>query len=460
MPTNDIHVLIVSEHASAQFGGEAALPLHYFRVLRQRGVETWLLVHDRTRSELQATFPDDVDRIYFIPDTIWHRLLAQTSEVMSTKLVTFTLGYVLFMLTQFAQQRMTRQLVRKHQIQVVHQPMPVSPKAPSMIYGVGAPVIIGPMNGGMNYPPAFQHMQNSLLKKITAIGRWSSSMMNRLMPGKLRAAALIVANQRTKAALPKNYSGRVFELVENGVDLSVWHLPPLKPQPDLESDAQKQGSKTRFVFMGRLVDWKAVDLLLEAFQTVSDRLPMTLEIIGDGDERESLERLAIDLGLTAPTDEAPGHTSKVRFLGWLSQADCAQKLSECDVLVLPSLNECGGAVVLEAMSVELPIIATNWGGPADYVDESCGILVNPTSREEFISGLADAMYRLASSPDLRRSMGQAGRQRVSKHFDWEAKTDAILDIYERVMADYSSQHSSKVSNNALSGLQNRYKKSV
>src|SRR5262245_37126584 len=66
-------VLLVAEHASARFGGEAILPLHYFRVLRARGVETWMIVHERTRDELTALFPTDKDRLYFVPDQPMHR---------------------------------------------------------------------------------------------------------------------------------------------------------------------------------------------------------------------------------------------------------------------------------------------------------------------------------------------------------------------------------------------------
>ena len=52
-------VLIVSEHASVKFGGEAILPWHYFRILRRRGVEAWLVVHERTRDELISLLPEE-----------------------------------------------------------------------------------------------------------------------------------------------------------------------------------------------------------------------------------------------------------------------------------------------------------------------------------------------------------------------------------------------------------------
>jgi len=86
-------------------------------------------------------------------------------------------------------------------------------------------------------------------------------------------------------------------------------------------------------------------------------------------------------------------------------------------------------VILEAMATGLPVIATKWGGPMDYLDESCGILVSPESREAFIHELAAAMLKLASSFTLREKMGRAGQRRVLSHFNWQKKTDVMLKIY-------------------------------
>jgi glycosyltransferase involved in cell wall biosynthesis len=108
-------------------------------------------------------------------------------------------------------------------------------------------------------------------------------------------------------------------------------------------------------------------------------------------------------------------------------------------MVLPSLLECGGAVVLEAMAMGLPVIATNWGGPADYLDSTCGFLIDPTSKEAFVNGLTDAMIKLSLSPELRLSMGRAGLERVQKYFDWDRKVDRILEIYQETCAEKPTQ---------------------
>jgi glycosyltransferase involved in cell wall biosynthesis len=469
MSVDNLRVLIVAEHASLKFGGEAALPLHYFRVLRKRGLETWLVVHDRTRDELKSLFPGDFDRIHFVPDTFWHRFVSRCSQLLPARLSYFTFGLILRLVNQLVQRRIIKRIVREQQIDIIHQPIPVSPKEPSMIFDMGVPVVIGPMNGGMDYPPAFRRMQSRFVNLTLGIGGLFANLLNTLIPGKRSCETLLVANPRTRDALPKGIRGKVIELVENGVDLSIWkHEPSRLEARPLRYQFQSSGSEnpveetktqgleqtpqqpTKFIFVGRLVDWKAVDLLLLAFKRVVELLPAELEFIGDGNERAPLEEQARELGLIKPQSQNAQATTRemasdtfesdaVRFSGWLSQVDCAQRLKKADALVLPSLLECGGAVVLEAMAMGLPVIATNWGGPADYLDESCGILVNPASRDSFINDLAAAMIEMAQHPETRKAMGRAGRERVRDRFDWEVKVDTMLEIYQETIQRYATE---------------------
>ena len=332
-------------------------------------------------------------------------------------------------MTQLAQRRIARQLVRDEAIDVVHQPMPVSPREPSLMFGLGVPVVIGPMNGDMNFPPAFRSYENGVVAAVVGVARTVSGLLNRLMPGKLRCAVLAVANERTRRALPRGARGEVIELVENGVDLALWSDPAIGDEP-------AEPATTRFIFLGRLIDLKAVDLLIEAFRRGTTRSSMSLTVVGDGPERARLEQLAESLGLLADQPHQPG---KVHFAGWRSQAECARMLRDASALVLPSLRECGGAVVLEAMACSRPVIATAWGGPADYVDPSCGILVEPASTSGFVDGLTEALLRLASSHALRVQMGRAGRRKAVEQYDWNLKVQRMLGIYARAIARCRAQ---------------------
>jgi glycosyltransferase involved in cell wall biosynthesis len=416
-------VAIVAQHASLKFGGEAALPFHFFRVLRKRGLGAWLVVHERCRSAVVDAFPNDLDRIVFVPDRAIHRILWRISAVLPGRIAAMTTDTLMVLVTQWQLRRAALGLIRDHGVGLVHQPIPVSPKAPSLIGRLGVPVVMGPMNGGMDFPPAFRSYDGAITRFLYGIGRRASWLSHRLMPGKLRADALLVANRRTGLALPSGAKGEVIELVENGVDLDVWDAPA-DSRPDSDLDGIP-----RFAFLGRLVDWKAVDLLLEAFARVVAETPARLQILGDGPMRPSLEQKAQALGLIGR--DGP---DLVEFAGWQPQAECSRRLARADALVLPSLYECGGAVVLEAMAMGRPVVATEWGGPADYLDPSCGILVPPDSRDAFISGLASAMLRLAGDPDLRRRMGESGRRKVVEQYAWDRKADAILAIYSRIVS--------------------------
>jgi glycosyltransferase involved in cell wall biosynthesis len=202
-------------------------------------------------------------------------------------------------------------------------------------------------------------------------------------------------------------------LTDNGVDLDVWS----------PSQVARETPPT-FVFAGRLIRLKGVDLLIEAFARL--QTSARLLIVGDGEERLRLEALA-----AARTSVA----RPIEFAGFRPQTELRDILARASALVLPSLRECGGAVILEAFACRTPAIATAWGGPKDYVTPESGFLVAPDSREDFIRGLTAAMHRLAVDPALVEKMGEAARALVEARFSWSAKARAILAIYEEVVRE-------------------------
>ena len=419
-----MNIIIVAEDASARFGGEAILPLHYYRFLKEKKILVKLIVHERNKHELTKLFPED-NNIYYCKDTSLHKILWKFSRILPQRVSEISFGFIMHILTQSTQKKIIKRLVKQEEINLVHQPTPVSPKEPSTMFNLGVPVIIGPLNGGMDFPSGFQYMKKNSEKMSYAIGRNLSPILNFLIPGKRKAKVLLVANERTRGALPKGVSKNVIEIVENGVDLDLWSMDQKHRQ--IAQQQKTSNDTTHFVFMGRLVDWKAVDILLEAFRKASSSANMSLTIIGDGEQREYLEELALSLELTSKEQYQNG---KVSFWGWLPQKECSNYMYTFDALVLPSVRECGGAVVLEAMAKELPVIATAWGGPLDYLDSSCGILIDGTSPKILISGLAEAMIKLCIEPQLRIEMGLNGRKKITEMFDWKKKIETILEIYK------------------------------
>jgi glycosyltransferase involved in cell wall biosynthesis len=172
-----------------------------------------------------------------------------------------------------------------------------------------------------------------------------------------------------------------------------------------------------------------VDFVLRALVAIPEA---QLEVIGDGAMRPAWEALAHELGVA----------DRVAWLGWRAQPECAEILRGATALVLPSIYECGGAVVLEAMACGIPAIATAWGGPADYLDASSGILVDASGEKTILDGFTAGMRRRAGDPELCARMGTAGRRRVEEQFDWNRKIDRMLTLYRRAISSYANAHGS------------------
>lgn len=411
-------VLIVAQNASTRFGGEAILPVHYYRILRSRGIDVQMIAHERNKEDLEDHLGEWMDRVHLVADTAYHKAIWRAGQPFPRALQEAVFGTTLNFVNEHYQRRIIRNLIAAGEVDIIHQPIPVSPKAPSSIYGFGVPVVIGPMNGNMEYPEGYEDFQTSFERKFIAFGRAAAGAANRIIPGKHRATTLVVANERTRAGLPATQA-HVEELVENGVVLSTWG----------RSAKPETSAVYRLAFMGRLMDWKAVDVTLQAVKTAASQIPdLHLDILGDGPERSVLERLAGDLGIA----------ENVTFHGFQPQEACADILSNADALILNSVYECGGAVVLEAMSMGLPVIASDWGGPADYVDPSCGILVDPCPRSSFPQRLADAIRALHADPKKARAMGAAGAQKVRAKFDWDRKVDRMAEIYREAIARHAA----------------------
>jgi glycosyltransferase involved in cell wall biosynthesis len=414
-------VLIAAPYASERSGGAAALPLGLFTRLRARAIETWLVTHESARAELTGLLPaSELRRVVFAPGLHGFGLLSRWRTRLPSGLRTIAWG-ITQVERQVAMVPVIRRLVQELAIDVVHQPVSVSPVIPSPLRRLGAPVVMGPLDGGMELPPAFSSRDSAAYAMTKAARPIASRVLNQLIRGRLDADAVLIANARTRRLLPSPARENAIEEPEIWVDLAAWPLPAETVQT---SDDLAAPAVTRFLFVGRLVNWKAVDILLDAFAEVRRGTPARLDIVGDGRERTQLAAQARRLSCDAD----------VVFHGWLSPLACARQMRDCDVFVSAALQEAGGMAVLEAMASGRPVVATAWGGHLHSVTDTTGILVDVSSRDALVRGLVEAMTRLARDPDLRSRLGAAGRRRVEERYDVNLLIDRRLRAYDRVCA--------------------------
>src|SRR5260221_13846555 len=109
-----MRVLIVADNASSQFGGEAFLPFNYFRLLRARNIDVRLLVQGRNRSELTTQFPEDLDRLDYVKDTLLHKIVFRLGNLLPRLVAKGTPACIIHSSTPGAQRRFLRMRLKTH----------------------------------------------------------------------------------------------------------------------------------------------------------------------------------------------------------------------------------------------------------------------------------------------------------------------------------------------------------
>ena len=156
-------------------------------------------------------------------------------------------------------------------------------------------------------------------------------------------------------------------------------------------------------------------------QLIGQGREMTLSLVGDGPDRPALERHVARLGLTG----------KVIFEGWCNQDRVKTLYQGSDIFVLASFAEGIPVVLMEAMAMEIPCIATRITGVPELIADGIeGLLITPSDPAE----LAAAIARMIDSPELRAGIAKASRDKIVSRFHLSANVTALSAIFERRLA--------------------------
>jgi N-acetyl-alpha-D-glucosaminyl L-malate synthase BshA len=161
---------------------------------------------------------------------------------------------------------------------------------------------------------------------------------------------------------------------------------------------------------------KRVHAVIEIFKRIRTKVRAHLVMVGDGPDRLAAERQALDLGIADHVD----------FVG--EQQDVVAWLSAADLFLLPSAQESFGLAALEAMSCEVPVIATRVGGLPEVIEDGVtGFICDLDD----LDGMARRGVELLQDPGLRARIGRAARKDVARRFC----TDIVVPRYERLYED-------------------------
>ncbi|MBW4425195.1 MAG: glycosyltransferase [Nostoc desertorum CM1-VF14] len=309
---------------------------------------------------------------------------------------------------------------------VIHHVTFVRYACPSFLSFLPVPFVWGPVGGGESAPLPFWTDFN-WKNKLYEVARLAWRSLGELDPfTRLTARRSAIAYATTEDTAKRvRKMGASCVQVDAAIGMFAEEIEQLAqyPHPD--------NSSVRFISIARLLHWKGLHLGLRAFAKakLSDA---EYWILGDGAEIDRLQDLALNLGIA----------SQVKFWGLLPREEVLAKLGQCSVLVHPSLHDSGAGVCLEAMAAGRPVICLDLGGPAAQVTSETGFKMLADNPEQSVSGLSEAMVRLASDHNLRLQMGQSGQQRVRECYSWEVKGKQLAQIYEEIVAGKSLNHQS------------------
>jgi glycosyltransferase involved in cell wall biosynthesis len=177
------------------------------------------------------------------------------------------------------------------------------------------------------------------------------------------------------------------------------------------------------VTVSRLAPEKSVDVVLRAFQQVSDAPGAYLLIVGGGPSAASLEALARELGIG----------EHVRFTGALPHEGALEVMAGADLFVFASQTETQGLVLVEAMAAGVPVVAIGVAGAAEVVaDGESGLLVSPSPE-----ALAAGMRRLLADPTLRGRLGRRGKE-IAAGYAAQNLARRLVGLYQSVMIEHAS----------------------
>jgi glycosyltransferase involved in cell wall biosynthesis len=232
-----------------------------------------------------------------------------------------------------------------------------------------------------------------------------------LLLRKLQRAALVSCISRWHSAWYQSICPGISakcELVRCGVDTYDWRPP----------ENRRPADRLRIVTVGRLVEKKGIDTLIQAFRELNRRdIPATLAIAGTGEQESRLRALA-----------AANGSDPIQWLGEMDNAKVPALLADADVLALPCRDDAKGdrdgipVVLMEAMACGLPVVSGDLPAIRELIDDGVSGLLVPGSQAD---ALADALAKLAADPDLRRKLGAAGRRKIEAEFSLTTNIDRL-----------------------------------
>lgn len=315
---------------------------------------------------------------------------------------------------------LAKKICAMKQIDIIHQITPIEFRAIGD-YGKIQRIkfVCGPLGGGEFIPSGLKVYArgHELIESVRSImNRWHRFKLRRL--GKLKKCDYIMyANEETRDFV--NADVDLLPITEIGID----------GDESRKSEKSNPNQYCTFLIAGRMIYRKGHDFLLDALMRVPSNLNYICRIVGGGAEKDKLQ---------ARCSKSDNLSKHVVFVGPLPYGEMEKEYENADVLIVPSIRETTGTVLLEAMSKGLPAVTINKFGGAILLDNDTGWLYDGKTKDSYIDNLKDVIVDCILNPSEVRRRGNNARRKV-KQYTWAAKNEYYQRVYRELLKEESDE---------------------
>jgi glycosyltransferase involved in cell wall biosynthesis len=313
-------------------------------------------------------------------------------------------------------------LNRRQRFDVIHRVTPSAIQNTTFLPKLKLPFVIGPLLASDPPPPSFEpYLRRAVTppsrRKFHPV-RIAAGLSSRVLGAvarshfHLRRATRILAGTRIAIEhVPREYRDRCELITYAGVEHEVFVPPAARPAD----------RPLELLWVGRLVQYKGIELLIRSVALAAKKCELRLRVIGGGEELyvAFLRQLVAELGLERI----------VEFAKPVARNELPRSYQNADVFCFPTICDTYGIALLEAMSCGCAAVVSDVAGPHEIVAEGTGVKVPMCEPEQYIGDYADAIVTLAGNPALRCKLGAAARQHIVEHHDWQQIAARLLKIY-------------------------------
>lgn len=309
--------------------------------------------------------------------------------------------------------RLAQILDKQENFDVIHQLNMVGYREPGYLYEIGKPLVWGPM-GGFNITPWL------LLPSMGIYGALFYSFRN------LINLYQMYFSKRVKKAIIQSKMVICATSDDTNTVQRLWGkksivIPEVGFIPTTQSTIIKHRiNRLKICWSGLHIPRKSLNLLLEALAICPLKNEIELHIIGEGICTTKWKKLSEKLRL-----------KDVYWYGWVARDKALQIMQDSHLFVITSLSDATSTVLLEALSLGLPIVTLNHLGFSNIVNNDCGIKIDIKSKQQVITDLAQAIGKLCQNEAERMRLAQGALKR-STDFTWEEKAVLINNIYQDI----------------------------